>query len=852
MLAKLFGVKKTPYQKTKSEIKNRLLSEGINVLDEWLNKQVLEKQFIPVDAYRIMFSLLKDTHPSEAVNYGDKAQKIDFDPEIEKVLENRRMLIQHNKNKKMKYKVKEHSVKAFVEFYRNNKIQDVEKWLDEAVEVRNDSALQLYKTFFSLAKNDYPKRATFYGEKAILLGADAKFKKVIQTRQRWLANSENIEQIAENHTVKLKDAQIVLDKLLEKSIEDAVEYITTIETYNNSIVVPLKIHLIKRINKINIPETISTGLSIIDQLDNEPILKLLAARAYGVKDYSIALIFYKKYYDLTQDNTIVDRLLNCISQEIDINEVSIDSYKDIVNSFIDDFFSDRDSDKSLLQYKLSFNILRRSGLDEEAVYNGIKAVEIEQNDTMSLELSKTIFNLGDITGAIEKSGLNALNEKHSTIISIYNYLKLKENGFEFSGESEKCCEGSDKILYVINNSLPYHSNGYATRAHGLLQGVKELNVSIHAATRLGYPHDMKKFKNNEIVHQHEIDSIFYFHLPSTLGLNHIPLSDYLLEYGEKLAQHAKEHNIGVIHSASNFVNGLAANYAAKKLGLKSIYEVRGLWEITRISRQPQWENSEHFELIKKLETEAALQADQVLTITQALKDELILRGVDPEKIDVLPNGVNVSAFSPMENKIELMEELGINSDDVVIGYIGSIVDYEGIELLIDALVVLKNRGLEKFKFLLVGDGKALDSIKTKIKELSITELVVITGRVPHEEVDSYYSLIDIAPFPRKGLPVCEMVSPLKPFEAMAMEKTILSSNVSALAEIVIDGYNGLLFEKDNVEDLADKLEQLIGDEKLRTVLAKQARKWVLKERDWKVISHKLNDIYTGLIKGKQQ
>ena len=123
---------------------------------------------------------------------------------------------------------------------------------------------------------------------------------------------------------------------------------------------------------------------------------------------------------------------------------------------------------------------------------------------------------------------------------------------------------------------------------------------------------------------------------------------------------------------------------------------------------------------------------------------------------------------------------------------------------------------------------------------------IFTGRVPHEEVESYYSLIDIAPFPRLSLPVTEMVSPLKPFEAMAMEKLVIASDVAALEEIVNHEVTGLLFKKDDVNSLTDTLELGITDSRLRNKLGKQAREWVKAERDWPILAKRITDLYESL------
>jgi glycosyltransferase involved in cell wall biosynthesis len=246
-----------------------------------------------------------------------------------------------------------------------------------------------------------------------------------------------------------------------------------------------------------------------------------------------------------------------------------------------------------------------------------------------------------------------------------------------------------------------------------------------------------------------------------------------------------------------------------------------------------------------METTAALNADVVITITQALKDEMVSRGVPAEKIEILPNGVVSERFKPLERNEKLAKELNIENK-TVLGFIGSFVQYEGLEYIVDAVEILVKEGKTEIVALMVGDGAVWQDIKDRVTQKGLDEYFIFTGRIPHEEVEEYYSLVDIAPLPRKGLPVCEMVSPLKPFEAMAMEKVVLSSDVAALAEIVQDGYNGMLFEKDNIEDLAKKIDILMQDKDLRIKLGKQAREWVVKERDWKVLSQRLVNIYDKL------
>ena len=406
----------------------------------------------------------------------------------------------------------------------------------------------------------------------------------------------------------------------------------------------------------------------------------------------------------------------------------------------------------------------------------------------------------------------------------------------------------DRVLYMLHNSLPYESGGYATRSHGLLCGVRQNGWDIQAITRLAYPLDLTKHHGKSIPPKSEVDGVTYHRLqPNDIGYGDIPLKDYIQSYAEELHDYVRDLNPSILHGASNHMNGHAANLVAQQLGIPSVYEVRGLWEITRASRQPNWYGSEQYKFVENMEAKAAKDATAVICITQSLADEMVRRGVEREKITLVHNGVHVDRFTPRVRDDELAIELGIE-DQVIIGYVGSIVGYEGLNMLVDAAEILQQRNILNFTMLIIGDGAALESLEDQVADSPASRHFIFTGRVPHEDVERYYSLIDIAPFPRLSQPVTEMVSPLKPFEAMAMEKLVIASNVAALEEIVKHEETGLLFEKDNVDSLTNVLELGITDTKMRLKLGKQARKWVKEERDWPILAKRVTDLYESLVR----
>ncbi len=428
-----------------------------------------------------------------------------------------------------------------------------------------------------------------------------------------------------------------------------------------------------------------------------------------------------------------------------------------------------------------------------------------------------------------------------------NY-QLAQRGFPFPPRrtSPVYSPVPDRVFYLLHNSLPYHSAGYSTRTHGLLTGLRGRGWDVRGVTRLGYPYDMPKMADlGEIGAVDVVDGVPYHRLSTTPGIEKkSPITEYVDRYVRELTRVAREQRPAVIHGVSNHWNGLAAVSAANHLGIPSIYEVRGLWEVTRGSRDPQWAKGGMYRFMARMEADAAASATRVLAITNALKDELVARGVDAEKITVVPNAVDAQRFRPVARDVELEEALGVRGR-TVIGYIGSVLDYEGLEFLVDAADVMRARRSD-FAVLIVGDGAELEKFQDLVRERELEDFVRFTGRVPHEEVERYYSLVDIAPFPRLPLPVCEMVSPLKPFEALAMGKAVVASDVAALAEIIEPGVNGLLHRKGDTEDLVRQLELLLDDPSLRATLARQGREWVRANRQWSDMAGIVSNIYREL------
>ncbi len=388
------------------------------------------------------------------------------------------------------------------------------------------------------------------------------------------------------------------------------------------------------------------------------------------------------------------------------------------------------------------------------------------------------------------------------------------------------------ILNVLNKYYP-EVNGYTVRSYEIVNQQKLLGLEPSVVTKLGW---VAKGEKGGIVEKEGVRH-HYLMLKEMPAISQVPMDRYFDEYADIFYEKIMMIRPSVIHAASNFQNALPALQVAKKAGIPSVYEVRGMWHHTQSSKVEGFEGSERYQLHEDYELYCCEIADRVVTICQSLCDYLVDRGIPRGKITIIPNAVDINEFSPVDKDHQLINQYGLEGH-TVLGFIGSVTVYEGLKYLLQSIAMLVAQKA-RVKLIIVGDGPILPELKQLSVTLNISNHVIFTGRVPRQEVKRYYSIIDIFPFPRTKDKVCELVTPLKPYEAMAMGKLVAVSGISALKEMVIDGETGLVFEAENVESLTQTIKLAIEQEKV----ASQGLDWVRRNRDWNKVAIGYKEVY---------
>ena len=383
-----------------------------------------------------------------------------------------------------------------------------------------------------------------------------------------------------------------------------------------------------------------------------------------------------------------------------------------------------------------------------------------------------------------------------------------------------------RVLHILDHSIPLHS-GYTFRTLSILREQRKLGWETYHLT--------SPKQTGCTAAEEEVDGWHFYRTDtgSGLGANKPVLGELMLmrRLEARLLEVAGRVKPHVLHAHSPVLNAIPTIRAGRRLGLPVVYEVRAFWEDAAVDHGTTTEGSLRYRATRELESWALRRAGHVTTICEGLRSDIVARGIPSDKVTVIPNAVDIESFDFGGNPdLELKKDLGLSSCTLV-GFIGSFYAYEGLDLLLEALPRILER-LPDVRLLLVGGGPQEEALKAQAKNLGIADKVVFTGRVPHQEVQRYYDLIDVLAYPRHSMRLTDLVTPLKPLEAMAQGRLLVASDVGGHRELIRDGETGMLFRAGDVASLAETIMKLLAKRDYWTELMHAGRRYVVEERNW--------------------
>jgi len=387
-----------------------------------------------------------------------------------------------------------------------------------------------------------------------------------------------------------------------------------------------------------------------------------------------------------------------------------------------------------------------------------------------------------------------------------------------------------RILHVLDHSLPLHS-GYTFRTLSILREQRRLGwETFHLTTPKQGP---------GAALQEQAEGMVFHRTPSHEGTGLLAQMRLTARRLGEIVQQVQPH---IIHAHSPVLNALPSLWVGRRHKLPVVYEMRASWEDAAVDHGTTVEGSLRYRMSRALESFALRRADQVTTICEGLRSDIAVRGIAPERITVIPNAVDANAFQfGVQADPELRRSLGLDGK-TVLGFAGSFYGYEGLDLLLGAAQRMLPRHPE-LRVLLVGGGPQEANLKQQVVAAGLQQQVVFTGRVPHAQVQRYYELIDVLAYPRLPIRLTELVTPLKPLEAMAQGRMFVASDVGGHRELIRHGETGFLFKAGDVAALEQAIESVLSRRADWPRIKAQARHFVEVERTWAASVARYKSVY---------
>lgn len=395
------------------------------------------------------------------------------------------------------------------------------------------------------------------------------------------------------------------------------------------------------------------------------------------------------------------------------------------------------------------------------------------------------------------------------------------------------------VLHVLDHSLPEH-DGYSFRSHSILTELRKTGLDLDAITGPKHGPVASAVDN--------IDGIQYLRTPIGEGVSTSGVAGQLRTIRltrKRIVEYLKTHPANIIHAHSPCLNGLAV----LGLGRPVVYEMRSSWEDASVSVGTTKEGSMRYRLSKMLETHVARRADAVVVICEGLRDELVRSGISAAKITVVPNALPEEMFAtPDAASIAAVKERYALNDSRVVAFFGSFFEWEGVASLVRALQIVLD-SVPNARLFIAGGGRQEATLHNLVAELGLGDSVVFAGRVAHDDIKACYAAADVMAYPRLPDRLTNMVTPLKPLEAMAQGTVVVASDVGGHKELVADGDTGILFKAGSHEELARRIVDVLSQpDKVRDIVAR-ALDYVQREKRWSAVVERYLPIYERLTDG---